>query len=391
MTTGTTLEEGVAPRPAVPPDATPEQRDGSELVTFPDLVRAHQGWERELYGADRDGQKPDRALEWEFNRRWRQFERKYGRIETAYWSVRHASAVALTIKEVKKRRRRDERIPKFHRATDWATRDEPDVARALDECEILAARTEEILRGPSELIALRRITAVASHLLGYVDRAWGRESPPPTGQPTPDWLHQADCKKFVETQREELKDIERFYRRTGNGQAKILFFWGMVQGLIVLALATALAGPVIWAVDAINGGPDHWGEEQLLAICVMAGALGAFLSVLTRMAALSGKFHLDFEVGRTNVRWLGLYRPLVGGIFGVATFMLLASGILQTNTPGPEQDYAYYGILAFFSGFFERFTKLPTGDIPSVGETGAAATAETAESAAGAGQAQSGA
>ena len=78
---------------------------------------------------------------------------------------------------------RSERIPRFHRVTDWATRDEPQVARALDDCEILAARTEEILRGPSELIAIRRITAVASHLLGYVDRSWGRESPPPTGQP----------------------------------------------------------------------------------------------------------------------------------------------------------------------------------------------------------------
>ena len=387
MSTGTTLEEGVAPRTAVPPDA----HDGSEIVTFPDLVRAHQAWERELYGADRDGQKPDRALEWEFHRRWRQFERKYGRIETAYWSVRHASAVALTIKEVNKRRRRDERIPRFHRATDWATRDEPEVARALDECEILAARTEEILRGPSELIAMRRITAVASHLLGYVDRSWGRESPPPTGQPTPDWTHQAECKAFVERQRHELKDVERFYRRTGNGQAKILFFWGMVQGLVFLALVTALASVLIWAVDNIDDGQGHWGQLQLLAICVMAGALGAFLSVLTRMAALTGKFHLDFEVGRMNVRWLGLYRPLVGGIFGVATFLLLASEILQTNTPGPERDYAYYGILAFFSGFFERFTKLPTGDMPSVGETGAAAKADKAENAAGAGKAQSGA
>src|SRR5262245_36217479 len=390
MATGTTLEEGVAPRAAIPPDA-PEQRDGSELVTFPDLVRAHQAWERELYGADRDGQKPDRALEWEFNRRWRQFERKYGRIETAYWSVRHASAVALTIKEVERKHRRDERIPKFHRATDWATRDEPDVARALDECEILAARTEEILRGPSELIALRRITAVASHLLGYVDRSWGREEPPPTGQPTPDWAHQADCKAFVERQRHELKNIERFYHRTGNGQAKILFFWGMVQGIVFLALATAAVGTLIWAVDLIDDQQGHWGQEQLLAVCIMAGALGAFLSVLTRMAALTGKFHLDFEVGRSNVRWLGIYRPLVGGIFGVATYLLLASQIMQTNTPGPERDYAYYGILAFFSGFFERFTKLPTGEMPSVGETGAAAKADKAESAAGAGKAQGGA
>ena len=56
-----------------------------------------------------------------------------------------------------------------------------------------------------------------------------------------------------------------------------------------------------------------------------------------------------------------------------------------------RRDFAYYGILAFFSGFFERFTKLPTEDMPSVGETGAAAKADKAETAAGAGQAKSGA
>ena len=50
------------------------------------------------------------------------------------------------------------------------------------------------------------------------------------------------------------------------------------------------------------------------------------------MASLTGKFVLDFEVGRANVRWLGIYRPFVGGIFGVATFLMLASGILQTQT-----------------------------------------------------------
>ena len=107
------------------------------------------------------------------------FETKYGQIKNAYWSVRDASAVAFS---VKKRRRTvrvwgHEHIPRFHRVTDWATRDEPQVAKALDDCESLAVRVEEILRGPSELIALRRINAVASQLLGYVDREWGRQAP----------------------------------------------------------------------------------------------------------------------------------------------------------------------------------------------------------------------
>lgn len=350
-----------------------------EIVTFSDLVRAHHAWEQELYEHERDSkQQPDKAIEREFRRKWRQFEAHYGRIDDAFWSVRDASAVALTIKEKRARLRPDpELVPRFHRATDWATRDEPEIAEALDECETLAVRVEEILRGPSELIALRRINAVASHLLGFVDREWGRRPPPAAGSAS--WLslsaswwafpavkvHREEGTAFVARQRKELEQVESFYRRTGSWQARILFFWGMAQGLVALVVLTGLAGGLTRLVDSLDGGSPHWGELQLFAISVMAGAMGAFLSVLSRMASLTGKFVLDYEVGRKNVRWMGIYRPFVGGIFGMATFLMLASGILQTESPAADKDFAYYGILALFSGFFERFTKLGPGGVPT--------------------------
>ena len=337
-----------------------------EIVTFSDLVRAHRAWEQELYEHERHHKEPDKAIEREFRRKWRQFEGKYGRIDDAYWSVRDASAVAFTIRHKRARWRRDpELIPRFHRATDWATRDEPDIAAALDECETLAVKVEEIVRGASELIALRRIHAVASHLLGFVDREWGRRQPPAAGHRTPDKAHQGAAKKLAEDQRKELKKVERFYDQAGGGQARILFFWGMAQGLLVLVLLTGLAVAVAWSVDGLDGGDTHWGELQLFVISVVAGALGAVLSVLSRMASLTGKFALDHELGRKNVRWMGIYRPFVGGIYGVATFLMVASGILQTQSPDADKDFAYYGILALFSGFFERFTKLTPAGAPT--------------------------
>ena len=350
----------------------PIQGDAVELaesVTFSDLVRAHRTWEREVYQHERrPDEAPDEGIEREFQDRWQRFESRFGKIDDAYWSVRDASAVALTIRHQDVRWRTDpELIPRFHRATDWATRDEPEIAAALDDCETLAVRVEEILRGPSELIALRRINAVASHLLGAVDREWYRRQPPTkpsTELDQPEKTHQKATKAFVEGQRKELQRIERFYNRAGNGQARILFFWGMVQGLAVLVLLTALAVGLTRLVDGLDGGSPHWGEIQLFVISVMAGALGALLSVLSRMASLTGKFVLDHELGRKNVRWIGIYRPFVGGIFGMATFLLLASGILQTESPGADRDFAYYGILALFSGFFERFTKLGPGGVP---------------------------
>ena len=347
----------------------PPPRGGAEpdddRISFSDLVRAHWAWENELYEREheRRGPGPRKSIDSVFRDSWSRFERRYGQIVDAYWSVRDASAVALTIRFKRVRGWRDsELIPRFHRATDWATRDEPEIAETLDECETLAVRVEEILRGPSEMIALRRIHAVASHILGFVDREWGRH---PSAAETRSERREApklERDAFVARQRAELKRIEDFYNQAGNQQARILFFWGMAQGLLALILLTSLTVILAWSIDSIDGGKPHWAEQHLFIICVIAGALGAILSVLSRMASLTGKFALDHEVGRKNLRWIGIYRPLVGGIFGIATFLMLASGILQTQSPGGGKDFAYYGILALFSGFFERFTKLsPTG------------------------------
>ena len=88
------------------------------------------------------------------------------------------------------------------------------------------------------------------------------------------------------------------------------------------------------------------------------------------MASLGRKFTGRHELGRKNVRWIGIYRPFVGGLFGVAAFLLLASGILQTQDPTGDQKLAYYGILALFSGFFERFTTLGASGQPMPLEKG---------------------
>ena len=349
-------------RRSMPAHSIARESGEPEVVTFSDLVRAHWAWEQ-VYASG----KRDKEIEREFRRRWRQFEGRYGRIVDAYWSVRDASAVALTVDRKPKRFQSDgELVPRFHRATDWATRDEPVIAEALDDCETLAVKSEEILRGASELIALRRLYAVASHLLGFVDREWGR---PPSAEGRPPKkveAHQREGRAFVNRQRKELNRIDRFYHRAGNRQARIVFFLGMTIGLVALLVLLSLTAPVIWGVDRLDGDTD-WRPLQLFIVSVVAGALGAILSVLSRMASLTGtgKFELDHEVGRKNVRWLGIYRPLLGAIFGVSTFLLLASGILQTTTPGPGKDYAYYGTLALLSGFFERFMKVAPGGVPT--------------------------
>ena len=81
--------------------------------------------------------------------------------------------------------------------------------------------------------------------------------------------------------RNELLEIERYYDRAGNKAARIVYFWGMVTGTFVaLGLAALLA--FIVDVSFFNvglGDPD----VRNFFVCFAAGALGALVSVLSRM------------------------------------------------------------------------------------------------------------
>ena len=90
----------------------------------------------------------------------------------------------------------------FHRSTDWVTRHNPPLADVLFDCENLSIRISEVLRYTSESVGLKRIMAVASHVLGVIDRAErrGRRRPGRASR-RPGNL--------------ELREIRDYYRRAG--------------------------------------------------------------------------------------------------------------------------------------------------------------------------------
>jgi len=355
-------EAGEAVR--LPSRSVPVSQPGDpRLTTFSDLAWAHWRWERQRAEGRID---PD--VQQEYERRLLAFQARYGEILDAYWSIHDASAVALT-----ERRKRSlfhpfgERIPHFHRATEWATRDEPLIATALDHCDMLSVKAGEVLRGSSEMIALRRVLAIASHLLGFVDRAHGRPSRrrrAAPGDAEPNGRQDQDAGRVVRDQRRELSKLEAFYDRAGNKQARIVYFMGMIWGLLLLLPLSAAVVAMIRGVDRLDGPTGNWVLVQRLILTIFAGALGAILSVLIRMASDTGKFKLDYEVGRKQVRWLGAYRPWLGAIFGAATFLLLGSKLV-TQPPDNVDQLLYYGALAFLAGFFERFMKIAPGGVPA--------------------------
>ena len=322
-------EAGAAAEAALETSATAQ----TGAASFSELVRAHFAWDQQQRGLGGDGVDAGR----EYREALAEFEAKQGELTAAYWSTRNASAVAMTVSAARGAWNpfaETETEVRLHRVTDWVTKDAPAIADLLHECDVLAIRVGEVLRGTSERIAMRWILAVQAHLLGFIERSGGAEA----------------SEALVAGQRRELATIEDYYHRAAAKAGRIVYVSGMLIGAAVLVALTVAAAVVL---DAYTSQWDR--HSQALLLCTAAGAVGALVSVLSRMSGGTDKFTVDFEVGRPLLRRLGLYKPLVGSVFGVALYFLLASGLLMTEPPKGSAMY-FYGIVAFFAGFSERFT-----------------------------------
>ncbi len=333
--------------PPAPPQ-TPTAQAGSAL--FAELVWAHYHYEWQRYRTPNRDAELD-ALEEAYLNKLEEFQEKVGELDHVYWSTKGASAVGMTVKHDGDQRRRSWPLPtllehdevvRLHRLSDWVTRDAPRAADLLHECDLLAIRVGEVLRGTPERIAMRWLLGVQAHLLGFIERSWR----------LPD---EAAEKSLVTAQRNQLVAIENYYHRAASKAGRLVYAAGMLIGLIPVFLVGLILGLLLAIVGL-------WGREaELLLLCLGAGTLGALVSAVSRMGKTeSGKFNVDFELGRPLIRRLGAYRPFLGAIVGVALYFLLASGIAEVAVNDDKRLY-YYGFAAFLAGFSERFANVMFG------------------------------
>ena len=320
--------------------AVREQKEHQQLeqVTFPDLTWDHFHWERQRRTGSCDN--PKAASRYRQTRA--AFEARYGEIVGEYWSIVEPSGVALTFKKAPLLLRpflNDTR--EFHRSTDWVTRHNPSLADVLFDCENLSIRISEVLRYTSESVGLKRIMAVASHVLGAIDRADGK-------------VDDAQATQIADEEDRELREIRDYYRRAGVRIGLTVYTQGMVIGLLLM---TFLVGLVV--VPLVLWGSVKWDSPlHEILISAAAGAIGAIVSVLQRMASEKSKFAVHYDLGKRILYMLGSNRPVLGVVFGVFTYFVLASGILGTSPPENTNPLYYYGSLAFVAGFSERFTRV---------------------------------
>jgi hypothetical protein len=351
---------------ATPPEPLDAPRGTDQAPTelvggafFADLVRAHYAWERALD----EGAQPDRlaTLAEEYDRTLRQFESAEGEILEAYWCVRRRSAVALTQRpQTRKERLLGEHSIRLHRLSNWLMpRTASKLVFLLHDCDELAIRAEEILRGTPKRLALRSIYEVESSVLAFLERTGGRPST-------------TEVDEFVGGAKDGMRTARECYTVAADKVARMVYVGGLFAGVAAMLPVAVLSGLGLWIFGALHF--QQAGTQAFFA-CLTAGAVGAFVSVLSRMSS-PAKFELDPAVGRRAIFYLGAYRPLVGSIFGLALYFLLQSSLLQVQS---GKEFATFVVAAFLGGFSERFVKVMLNSAEqSVGGGGSAATAVVA-------------
>ena len=314
---------------------------------FTELVWTHWDWDKARWGGD--AEKAETAKQ-AYDHTLEEFRTKVGDVAHVYWSTRGASAVAMSVKRLRNGwflRECDDLI-RLHRVTDWVARDTTGVGDVLHECDALAIRVGEILRGPSERIAMRWILCVQEHLLGFFERS------------DVDRLDTKAREELVTSSRSELVKVEKYYKHAASQAGRIVYVTGMLIGVAIVGALAALVAGLLWAIGAFDG---YGYDLGILFLCFGSGALGALVSVMYRLRP-SGTFNLDVEVGRPLVRRLGVFRPFVGATFGLLVYAMLASGILLVQTES-DKEFLYFAVAAFFAGFSERWVHVITSNAES--------------------------
>jgi hypothetical protein len=144
------------------------------------------------------------------------------------------------------------------------------------------------------------------------------------------------------SRQDDASSTGRILMALGRGLLKLL-------GLMVIVGSLAgLFATIAFVADAQSIRP--------LLICLLAGLIGATVSVMWRMS--SGNLVVDYETPSSTLRFLGGFRPIVGSVFGVTIYILLAIGLINVSSfaggAGGGPNLNLYFALAFLAGFSER-------------------------------------
>jgi hypothetical protein len=261
-------------------------------------------------------------------------------------------------------------------------RDHHELCKLMMHCHMVYSEATRILANDrvERGICVSLLFTVFGHLVNSVDLEQQRADASRNGRSDP----LLGSKFPLLDDAVALLDLaETYYRRAAQQVAKRWYSSGVGWGVVGLGVVAALilaAWNFEWP-DLPHDTADPNAHLSVLLVSIIAGGIGAAVSVMTRMT--SGKLSLDYRAPRSMLMKLGAFRVVIGAIFGVALYLLLMGGLFPMLAPEPvsgpvvpgrlsdlnpgnpvsgsstRQDewLFFYAALAFVAGFSERFAQ----------------------------------
>jgi len=147
---------------------------------------------------------------------------------------------------------------------------------------------------------------------------------------------------------------EAYFRRAAQRRAQLRYLGGVIGGLGIIAAVGFLLSL------GLSQLPDIQDQSRMYLASLIAGGMGALLSVLFGMTSGNLRLHTLFanaESGPTPLVAAGALRPLLGALSGTVVYVLLQSGLLPLDVQDGAAGTHFYIAVAIVAGFSERWAR----------------------------------
>jgi hypothetical protein len=297
-------------------------RHSDRTSSFGDLV--HTRWEHTRDATD------ERARQRYVETRER-FEDEHGKIVDDYWSKREPAGVALSCKRL-----RFGRLEwSLHRVMGSLAAGHSEYSPLLLRIARQSVRANSLLRGMTQRMATANLFSLSRDIMASLETEG-------------DEIAKA---QEIEAYKRDLHYIAGYAGEAGKRAARVVYLKGLLWGALALA---ALAPALAYVLSSVSV-PDV--DSTLFVGCLVAGSLGAVMSVLIRLGGDS--LDVDHQFGREYLTSLAALRPLIGAVFAVLLYFAFKGNLVkQVDVSGRGAgEFAFFVTASFAVGFSERFAK----------------------------------
>jgi hypothetical protein len=321
----------------------PEPIDDYELsiaaktVTLDQVVEAN-------YKQYKSDDPQSEAMKWYFPRLRKSFSEQHSGIDRSYFA-RHTESAAILTKE---------KELYVQISTDIV--DDAELIGTLSKLSLLHLQAKQFLSDDDFRTCMDPVFSVITYCLQVVDSAEyrSRSKSADSERQRSNLIKQLEFVKKL-LRGEYLRAEEAFYKVIQRN-ALVRYFYGMLVGMVIISFTS------FW-MSFIYNDTVFGLEHETMGTVVIAGAIGAFISVITRIS--SGRFSLSRgtlalqqATRRALMLWvLGAFRPLIGAVFASAFIIFQTSGLLPIQPARGVSNVTYYAGLAFLTGFSERWAQ----------------------------------